>query len=509
MTTPDAVVGSAAENDPVDPLSAERVHDGVRPAPSLLRNAAHMMSSQVLTWVLATAVQVMIPTFLGPAGLGQLRLATAVWAMGNIFVALGTNRYLRLEVARDPERGLSLVGPIIAVRLVAFAVLSVVLAIVGTIGGVSGATAVVFAVIGVHVLIDTVTETWGSALVGLEEVPITARVAIIAKLAYTVVVVGVLLAGGGPAAVAATAIVGSVVAITMLHRGFRRFGSTDFTNALARGWPVVRASLAFLAMAATLVVYQQVDMIVLSTLVDSVSLGWYSTADTLFGTMLFLPVITITVILPRLGRLHKQDPAELHRLGRRAFAAQALIAVPIGLGAMVISNRLVLTLFGEEFRESGPVLAVYGIVLVFTCGTILIGGIASATERARLWNYVMVAAIAVSIPLDIVLVPWTDRRFDNGAIGGALAYIVTELGILLAGLRWFAPFLITRATMMRLCKTLLAGAAMVAATWPLRDSLFLAIPVGAVVYAGAVLALRTLDEQEQASLRSGLHRLRR
>lgn len=507
MTMPDAVADPPGEQpraagSSVGPPPVHR-------APSLLRNAAHLMSSQVITWVLATAVQVMIPTFLGPAGLGQLRLATSVWAMGTIFVQLGTNRYLRLEIARDRERGLELVGPVIGVRLLAFGALTLALVVTGAVGRVSGATAAVFVAIGASVLIDTVSETWSSALIGMEEVPVTARVGIVAKLAYTVAVVGVLLAGGGPAAVGATMIVGSVVTFLLLHRAFRRFGRTDLTNAVRRGLPVARASLAFLAMAATLVVYQQIDTVVLSALVDAESLGWYSTADTLFGTLLFIPVITITVLLPRLGRLHQQDPAELRRLSQQAFGTQALIAVPIGLGALVVANRLVLMLFGDEYRESGPVLAVYGVVLIITCGTILLGGIASATERARQWNYVMVGAIVLSIPLDLVLVPWTDRRYDNGAIGGALAYVVTEVGIIVAGLRWFAPYLVTRSTVTRLAKILVAGGAMLAATWPLRDHLFLAVAVGAVVYPVAVLAVRALDEHEWQMVRRGLGRLRR
>ena len=134
-------------------------------------------------------------------------------------------------------------------------------------------------------------------------------------------------------------------------------------------------------------------------------------------------------------------------------------------------------------------LAVLGIALILMHLTIVLGRFAMAIDRQGLWIRLMVVATALSIALDVVLVPLTDRRYGNGAIGGALAYVVTEGLLLAVGVRTLAPGLLDAELVRKLGKALLAGLAMVAAVWPLRDQ-FVAVPVlagGAVYVAGIVV----------------------
>jgi O-antigen/teichoic acid export membrane protein len=476
--------------------------------PSLRRNFAHLMSSQLVTWVFATVVAVTVPRYLGPETLGTLALASAVWAIAQLFVALGTPTYLMLEMSRDRSRGTRLVGPIVALRVLAFAACALILAVVGLAIGVDGQTAAVFALIGVGVLITVVGDAAGSALNGLERMAYPARASIVSRLVYAAVVIAILLLGGTVSAVAAAGIPAALVSFAMLWASYRKFGHVDFHRPFVESKAIIRGSSAFLGLGAVLVVYQQIDIVVIAALVDKETLGWYRTADTLFGTLLFLPTIVMSVLLPRFGRLHADDRAALGELVRKSFASLALIAVPIGLGTVVVADRFAVLLFGEEFRETGPVLAVLGVVIILTFGTILIAGFATATGQQRTWNVVMIAAIVASIPLDIVLVPWTADRYGNGAIGGALAYVVTESAMLAFGLWRVAPMIRERATLVRVAKILGAGALMLAAAWPFRDS-FIAVPVlvGAVTYALATALLRTLTPDEEHAVRNGVARL--
>jgi hypothetical protein len=105
------------------------------------------------------------------------------------------------------------------------------------------------------------------------------------------------------------------------------------------------------------------------------------------------------------------------------------------------------------------------------------------------------------VPLDFVLVPWTDREFDNGAIGGALAYVVTEALLIVIGMWKVAPGLLNSVTWLRIGRLAVAGAAMLAVSWPLRDRFFV-IPglVSVVVYVVVILALRTLNDSERVLL---------
>ena len=88
-----------------------------------------------------------------------------------------------------------------------------------------------------------------------------------------------------------------------------------------------------------------------------------------------------------------------------------------------------------EFTNSGPILGVLGIVLIFTYLNILFGQILICLDRQRALTVVMAAATLATIPLDLLFIPLCVRFFNNAALGGAFSFVVTELGMLVAMVR--------------------------------------------------------------------------
>lgn len=478
-----------------------------RSRPSLLRNLAHLFSAQVITWLLAMVVSVVLPRHLGPEGVGQLRLPAAIWTMLQLLMGLGSATYLTLEIARNRERGTRVMGTIVVIRLIVFVGICSALTIVAVLARSSSSTTVIFALFGAVSMFYGLADVICAALAGLEQMSYPATASVVSKLIYTAAVIAVVVLDGGVVAVAAVGMLGPMTVLAWCWVAFLKFGRVSFASPFREIPRIVRASMPFFILGAVLTIYLQIDTVVISALVDAEVLGWYSTADTLFGTLLFVPTVMLTALLPRFGRLHVTDPPGLDRLVRQAFSSLLLLSVPIGFGTIVVADQVAVLLYGPEFRESGQVLTVYGAVTILMFCTIMLGGLASATGRQTFWNGLMICAIVASIPLDLVLVPWTDERYGNGAIGGALAYVVTESVMLVLGIWKIAPTIVDPASMARIAKILLAGAVMLAAIWPLRG-MFLPIPiaVGAAVYITVILVTRTLTDDEVHLIRRALVR---
>jgi O-antigen/teichoic acid export membrane protein len=296
-------------------------------------------------------------------------------------------------------------------------------------------------------------------------------------------------------------VVSVVLAAALLGRAFYTSTTELTAPATLAGRALLAAAAPFLVVEATRVIYQQIDTVVMSLLVDEEAIGWYATADILFGSLLFVPVIVATALFPAIAALHERAPDEVGAMLRRSFNTLLLASVPIGLGTIVVAPSVVRLLYGPGFAETAPVLAVFGVVVILSSQTILLGRFALATGKVRFWSSLMVVVTVLSVPLDIVLVPWTDREFDNGAIGGALAYVVTETLLITIGIWKVAPDLISSVTIARIARCSVAGAAMLAVSWPLRDRFFI-IPgaVSLVVYVVVVVVLRTLTDQEKSMI---------
>jgi len=203
----------------------------------------------------------------------------------------------------------------------------------------------------------------------------------------------------------------------------------------------------------------------------------------------------------------------LPRLMGKSFDLLLLLSLPVGLGLFVIADPLVALLFGAEFAPSGPILALFGIVLILTYQNMLLGQFLISTDRQNVWTMVMAGAAVATLPLDLFFIPWCQTAWGNGGIGGALTFIVTELGMLIVGLRLLPRGSLGRSNAWVAVRALVVGLAMVGIVWWLRD-LFIAIPVmvGVAVYVGLVLLLRIVPREDldlfQSLARGALGRLR-
>jgi O-antigen/teichoic acid export membrane protein len=478
--------------------ASEEPRNGAHPRHSLTRNLVAVGTSQVFSWGLGLVSQIVQPRFLGPDGLGQIQLAFSLWLVAQAFVGLGTGVYLTLEMARDRDRGSALVGPIILLRLGTFALASVCMAVYAVGVDFDRDMVLVLAITGVTTLINVVSDVFSAAIQGMEQMSYVSVAFIVSKLAYTGVMVVVLVNGGGVVGLAWATTFNAALAFVIVGFFYRRLNTITFARPSGGYRWLVRGSAGFMASGVILVLYMQVDMVVMSLLTDEEALGWYTSADVLRSSMGFVPGLIIVVLFPMIGRLHVSDTASVTNIVHRAYWVLALAGVSMGFGLAAIAEPFAVLLFGDDFSEAGAVLAVFGLSLPLMFLTMLLGQAALATGREWFWNKIMFAAVFMSIAFDIVFVPLMDRRAGNGAIGGALGYIVTEAFMLVVGLKRVAPDLLSAPSLKKMAKTVAAGVIMLAATWPLRDR-FLLIPiaVGAVVFPVAVVALRILSDDDR------------
>lgn len=474
----------------------------------ILRNAGALFVSQVITWSLTLALTVFLPRYLGAANMGRLILAQSIWAVAMVLITFGMDVHLTKEVARRPERLRELLGTSFALRAVMFLIGLAVIFVYTRVARYPAETVTMVWIIAAASLFTLFSNACQAVLQGVERMEYMALGVIAGKAVYSLGAIAMMLAGMSVYAVAAIAIAGALVTLLVELRLVLRLARASGTLAARPGSAGVRpigsearhmlgASIPYLLSDAFLVAYAQADVVLLSLLLDERAVGWYGSARQLFGTLLFVPSIIVTAIFPALSRLHATDPATLRQYMRRSFDLLVLFSIPIGLGIVVIANPLVVTLFGRDFANSGPVLAVLGVVMILTSQNMLVGRFLIATDRQRQWTAAQAAMGFATVALDLVLVPWCQRAYGNGALGGALSYVVTESVLLTAGIILLPKGSLSGRNASVAVRSLVAGLAMVAAAWWLRH-LFLLVPVavGGLAYVVALWALRAVPAEE-------------
>lgn len=455
------------------------------------------MLSQLITWGMALVLMIFLPRYLGAVGVGKFQLASSLWAIVSIVVSFGMDTYMTKEIARAPEKVNQLFSASVTLQILLFVLGAGGMTLYTRFANYPDDTLLIIAIIGAATFIGQLSLSCRAILNGLERMEFVSLSDIAAKGVATLVSIILLVLGYGVTAVAFVSILGSFVSLVTQLSALRRIGQLHFKPfEISLAKKILIASFPFFLINGFLVFYTQVDIVIISLLVSEEALGWYGAADRLFSTLLFIPTVFMAAVFPALSRMHSEGSERINNVSRLSFDLLLLAAVPIGFGLVAISDSLIALVFGSDFAESAPILKVFGLVLILTYQNILLGSFLISTDRQKPWTRVIIIATVVSIPLDLVLVPWCQSTFNNGAIGGAIAFVVTEAYMLVEAVRLLPKGTLGIANLSYAARTLLAGGIMFAAVWQLRSSFFLIpILVGAVVYLVCVMLFRLVSPE--------------
>lgn len=474
----------------------------------LIRGVFQLGIAQGLTWIGGAALAVLLPRFLGDVNLGKYTFAFAFTTLIGLGADLGLSTYLTREVARDRDQAARLTGAVLLWR-VPLSLLTGAIAIVATHAmGSDELTRHVFYVLSLGILITAVSGVVFGALQGLQQMKILAVTNVLNKLGYAGLAAALLFGGAGPFELAAgyvivaglTLVIGAVVLLKQIRPTF------NVDRQLLR--TVLLGGLPFFVWQAALLIYGQIDTVLLSFLASDAVVGWYAAAYRIVMIPVFMPTIIVTVIFPALSAAARDVPA-FNAIARRAVHAAAIITIPMALGIMLLPDKIIGLLgYPETFSHSALPLILLAPHLPVAAIDVMIGCVLNTRDKQRQWALTAVAAAALNPLMNVVAIPLSQNMFGNGAVGAATITTVTELFMMAVGLRLMPRGVLNRATVTDVGRMLAAGLAMAGVVLITRDlPIVVPIVLGAAVYAGACLVVGAVSLGELNQVR--LHLVQR
>jgi len=473
----------------------------------LIRSVFQLSIAQGLTWIGGAALAILLPRFLGDVNLGKYTFAFAITTLIGLGADLGLATYLTREVARDNKAASRITTAVLLIR-VPLSLLAGAIAIVSAyLLGYDELTRSVLYVLSLNILVVSVSGVVFGALQGLHRMKVLAVTNVLNKLGYAGLAAALLFGGAGPFELAMgyltvgvlTLAIGTVV---MLKR-------IKLTLNLDRRlyWTLLVGGAPFFVWQAALLVYGQIDMVLLSFLTSDAVIGWYAAAYRIVMIPVFVPTIIVTVIFPALSAA--REALEFNMLARRAVHAAGIVTIPMALGIMLLPDKIIQLLgYPETFSHSSLPLMLLAPHLPVAAIDVMIGCVLNTRDKQRHWALTGVAAAALNPLLNVVAIPITQQMFGNGAIGAAAITTVTELFMMAVGLRLLPAGVLNRATLIDLLRMLGAGLAMAGVVFLTRElPIVVPIVLGALVYLGSCLLLRAVSLGELNQVR--LHLVQR
>lgn len=468
------------------------------------RSVFSLALAQLVTWLATAAVTLLVPRFLGDVSLGKLAFGFAFTYLVGLLADFGTATYLTKEIARNPSRAAALTANALAMRL-PLGVIAAAIAVGAVIqAGYDSVTIAIVLVLAIGVVVEALGTIVAASLQGLQRMQAVAVSTAATKLSFAAVATAVLMSGGGAIEVAVATSASVTIGLLVAAWAFARRVPLSARMEWRLWRDLFFGGLPFFVWQGALVVYGEIDIVLLSLFTHDAVVGWYAAAYRIVTIPVFVPTIIVTVAFPALSAL-AGDAARFATLARRAMQIVLLLTVPMAVGVMLLAERLFAVLgYPPGFANSLVPILLLAPHIPLASADMVIGTVLNARDRQRQWALAAVAAAVLNPALNLLAIPVTQTVYGNGAVGAAAVTTLTELFLLVVGIRLLPRGVFAGALSLAL-RCLLAAGGMAVVVWSVRE-LPLPVPVlvGMLVYGVASLLFGTLTKRELAGAVSHL-----
>lgn len=473
---------------------------------SLMANVASLAASQVITWTFALLWTFIVPRLIGPEEMGLLVIATSVTSVAAVVLGVTTRDFLVRQMVSDlPHASMLLVAALLTRVAVVPLVFLVGVAYVWF-ADLGGAGMAVICILAGATAFTMLTEPGLAVFQATERMQYMAYTDVVNKTLQTLGGVLLAYAGFGVVAIAGLNFVVAGLALLLALRWVHRLiGLRAHPAPVA---PLVRAAGPYWLVAVFFVAYLWADGLLLGILVPTEVVGWYGAATRLFTTLMFIAAVIAAASLPRLITAHASAPERMFAVAREPFEWVIIIGLPLGVGLACVADDLVPILYGPDYVGATPALAILALGIPLMYMNIMVNQLFIAGGRPKVMATVLAAAAAVNISLNLVLIPLTQERLGNGAVGAAASLLLTEVVQVVIGMALIGRRLLIRSTLQRIVTAWIASAGMAAAVILASPTpLLMQVLVGIAVFAALAVLLHLPTPAELAAARRGVFRV--
>jgi O-antigen/teichoic acid export membrane protein len=494
---------SEPEASPVTPPPSG---SGKSLAPRILHNTSVLAVSGLFVRGMGMVMMVTLARSLGPAGYGTYQRAEAFVYLFSILATLGLDMILTREVAQKSPRHPEFLQGVMTLKLLLGPLCLALILSLAHARGYQGDFLWGIWCYGCVLLLVTVAQTYDAVFQGLDEMGYIAIANIVNQLAFVILGGACILLGKDLRWILASLVVAGALRLVV---------STYLMARLRLGWVkprpgtllyLLKESVPIAFAASFVIVYQQLDAVLLGELKGNAQVGWYKAGAKFLLFFTVLRESFLIAIYPVFASLAHSDRERMGSVVTRAVRYQMIMALYF-IVCFVILPRVAPTLLGDEFKNTAAVLPIMALMLVPSTISITMGRVLVASGNQK---RVMVAtglALVVNAGLNLTLIP----RF--GYMGAAVAAATSELAV--AGVNvYYVQRYVARTHIIRAVFRPVISAAVAGLVLHLLPGLRLyqALPLAGILYVAGLLALRTFSGSELsqfwAAAREGMARLR-
>lgn len=393
----------------------------------LVSNTGWLLAEKSLRLAVGLVVGGWMARYLGPEQFGLYNYSLALVALFAVLANVGLDSVVVRQIVRDPAGREETLGSAFLLKA-AGGVLALLVSVSASLllGAADERVPWLVALMALALLaqaFDTV-DLWFQSQLQARYVMIARQAAF---LAFAVVKI-LLIVGEAPLIAFAWTVLGeSALAAAGLVVGYRlkrhrildwRASAAGMRKLLEQCWPLLLSGMM-------VAIYMRIDQVMLGQLAGSQAVGTYSAAVVLSELWYVIPSAIVASAAPLLAEAKHTDAAHYRHQLTLLLRWLAVVSCAVALPVSMLSDELVVLVFGSEYRASGAVLAVHVWTVLFVALGVASSQYLLHENLTRIALQRTLAGVVVNILLNFL---WIPRHGPVGAAWAALiAYAVASL----------------------------------------------------------------------------------
>jgi O-antigen/teichoic acid export membrane protein len=340
---------------------------GLRTDRLIFKNTAFLTLGKALGDLCSFAFMVFFARAFGADIVGTYAFAMSLGGLLSILVGLGLNTLMVREVSRDKRQNAKYVGGLLVVQSVMALAVWLLIWMVAWAAGFDANTKVIVLLIGSYQILYKLALLFSTTFKAHEEMEYSALL----ELSHRLIILALGVAGAliwkSPAiTLAAYPFSALVIVIMGLLLCISRYGFPDLAVDYRFVKNAIVSSMPFFLTITLLQFYDRAGVIFLTFFQGKEAVGIFSVPDRLLTTILAALAIFASAIFPAMSRLLEHSKDNLLELYERCIRIILVTVLPIATILYILSEEVILLLFGKQYGASVPVLRIMCWALLFS-----------------------------------------------------------------------------------------------------------------------------------------------
>ena len=471
------------------------------------KNVLSLVASKLLASALVFVGYASIFRYLGTTRTGQYQFIIAFVTLFSVVVDFGIQQYVIKKVSEHPEDSEKYLGNFFATEIVVSVVIYLIMALVATFAHYDRIVTQGILTCGFGMVLCALSDPFTSILSGHQEMR---KIAVVnffdSVINVSVMAITILLHRSVLFLVTVQIWMGIMHLIVYFqlikkhvpHPNLLRYvRMLDFK--LVRR--MLLAALPFGMLIGFSIVYNKIDVVIISSIRGYSETGLYTAAYKFFDTMAFFPGVVSSALYPFFSSSLKAGNKEVARNALGTYTRYMIaIGLPIAFGGAVLAPKLMLLVAGQAFLPGYHALQ----ILVFATATLFIYAAVNSiiiNQMTRAAAIVTFTNIFLNAIGNILLIP------HFGFVAAAAMTLASEILQAICYFTIVRKKITTFPLFSSFPKPLLCATLMAIILWPLRmHSLAITLPLGLISYGVLAFITRIIGRDDLIALKALFNR---